>query len=193
MAAILQKFSSHWLESEPEAEPVKKAYLALRDQLWALGDSGLCTGSKCKCNSVNHLVQQVCQAAAAALQNSPYEKQLLFPTPPEDQQQDDRLQARLKIQGVTPVADIWMSLPNMAARLLRGQHSPDAACSLADAFNRWGPGPLGAHWHSHSMQNHQRCWCRSPFSCHATGSRHAHWAAHRSSIVRLTGECYPEF
>jgi len=134
MAAIV---SSDWLESAPGAEPVKKAYLALKDQLRALAESGLCTGSTCKCNSVNNLVQQVCQAAAAA-QNSYFEKQLVFPTPPEEQQQEDRSQARLQMQGVMPVVDIWINLPSMAARLLRGQHSPDAACSLADAFNRWG-------------------------------------------------------
>lgn len=49
-----------------------------------------------------------------------------------------------------PLADVWFSLPSMAARLLRGQHSPDTACSLADAFNRWVAVSLGVHWQSHA-------------------------------------------
>jgi len=146
------KVSSKWLESAPDAETVKKAYL--RDQLWVLAESGLCTGSTCKCNSVNHLAQQVCQAAAAAPQNPLLEERLLFTTPPEDEQQEDRLKAQLQMQRVNPMVDIWSSLPSMAARLLRGQHSPDAVCSLACAFNRWGGGifqdALAPAWHADS-------------------------------------------
>jgi len=152
-----QKCLPAWLHSDPEAEPVNKAYQALREQLLALCESGLCTGSTCKCNLFNSLAQQVCQAAAAALQ-----AKLLLHTPSEDQQQQDSLQAQLQMQGIMPLADIWLSLPCMAARLLRGQHNPDAVCSLADVFNRWGgwiawsglrlPQP-------HGMQNQSCCWC----------------------------------
>lgn len=71
MAAIPQQCLLSRLHTRnPENEAVEKAYQLLRDQLWALGESGVCTGSLCKCNSVNELVQQVCQAAATALHNS---------------------------------------------------------------------------------------------------------------------------
>lgn len=77
-------------------------------------------------------MQQVCREAASILQGL-----RVCPTDAaaatEEEEQQVRLQAQLQLQDM---GELWHDLPCESVSLLAGRHSPDAVCSMADAFNR---------------------------------------------------------
>lgn len=139
-----------WLASQQsEVTSYLQAWAALNYKVSPQALLG-CSGSACFCHGVGSLVQQLYKAAAALLQDSA----LFLPdaaAATEQELQEARWLAQLQVAGLAE-QELWTQLPRGAMWLLQGQHSLDAVCSLADAFNRWGcqeaglPSSRGTCW-----------------------------------------------
>lgn len=158
MAATPHKSLPSWLEGHPsEAALYQNAITALQEQMLALGAP--CSGSTCACQRISSLAQQVCQAAASILQGLAVCRPDTAAATPEEEQQS-RLQAQLQLQDM---GELRHHLPCLSAQLLAGQHSPDALCSMADAFNRWDLGSCGGQ--RSCTQVLLLCKCRHSRNC----------------------------